>query len=55
MKTTVKAAPKRAARRDLFAELSEGVAALAETRHGTRTLRTHALAYKPAPKVPPKN
>jgi len=50
MKTIVKAAPKR----DLFVELSEGVAALAEARHGKRTLRTHALEYKPAPKVTPK-
>jgi len=54
MKTTVKAAPKRAAPRDLFAELSEGVAALAEARHGKRTLRTHALKYKPAPRVTPR-
>lgn len=50
MKTIVKAAPKR----DLFVELSEGVAALVEARHGKRTLRTHALEYKPAPKVTPK-
>ena len=50
MKTIVKAAPKR----DLFVELSEGVTALAEARHGKRTLRTHALEYKPAPKVTPK-
>ena len=54
MKTIVKATPKRAARRDLFGELSEGVAALAEARQGKRTLRTHALEYKPAPKVTPK-
>jgi putative transcriptional regulator len=50
MKTIVKAGPKR----DLFVELSEGVTALAEARHGKRTLRTHALEYKPAPKVTPK-
>ena len=36
MKTTVKAKTTRAAKRDLFAELSEGVAALAETRQGKR-------------------
>jgi putative transcriptional regulator len=54
MKTIVKPTPKRAVRRDLFAELSEGVAALAEARQGKRTLRTHALEYKPAPKVTPK-
>jgi putative transcriptional regulator len=50
MKTIVKATPGR----DLFVELSEGVTALAEARHGKRTLRTHALEYKPAPKVTPK-
>jgi putative transcriptional regulator len=50
---TVKATSKRAARRDLFAELSEGVVALAEARHGKRTLRTSAIEYKPAPEVTP--
>jgi len=54
MKTIVKAVQKRAARRDLFGELSEGVAALAEARQGKRTLRTHALEYKAAPKVTPR-
>ncbi len=49
MKASVKA--KRAPRRDLFAELSEGVTALAEARQGKRTLRTHALEFKPAPEV----
>jgi Predicted transcriptional regulator len=53
MKTIVKATP-RTARRDLFGELSEGIAALAEARHGKRTLRTHAIEYKPAPKVTPR-
>jgi hypothetical protein len=55
MKTTIKAAPKRAARRDLFVELNEGVAALVQAGHGQRILRTHALEYNPAPKVTPKN
>ncbi|MBI3374592.1 MAG: transcriptional regulator [Betaproteobacteria bacterium] len=54
MKTIVNATPKRAGRRDLFNELSEGVAALAEARKGKRTLRTHAAEYKPAPEVTPK-
>jgi len=54
MKATVKARAKHAARRDLFDELSEGLVALAETRQGKRTLRTHAIAYKPAPKITPK-
>ncbi len=40
---------KRAAKRDLFAELSEGMEALAEARHGKRTLRTHAVKYEPSP------
>jgi putative transcriptional regulator len=55
MRRIVKATPKRAARRDLFGELSEGVAALAGARQGKRTLRTHALEHKPAPKVTPKS
>ncbi len=54
MKTTVKTKAAHTAKRDLFAELSEGVAALAEARQGKRTLRTHAVEYKPAPKVTPK-
>jgi len=45
---------KKSARRDLFAELNEGVTALSEARQGKRTLRTHAIEYKPAPKVTPK-
>jgi putative transcriptional regulator len=52
MKRSVKA--KRGATRNLFAELSEGMDALAETRQGKRTLRTHAVKYKPAPKVTPQ-
>lgn len=54
MKTTTKAKTTRAASRDLFAELSEGMTALAEARQGKRTLRTHAVEYRPAPKVTPK-
>ena len=52
MKTITKAKPNP--KRDLFAELSEGMAAPAEARQGKRTLRTHAVEYKPAPKVTPK-
>jgi putative transcriptional regulator len=52
MKRSVKA--KRGAARDLFAELSEGMEAFAEARQGKRTLRTHAVEYKPAPTVTPK-
>ena len=53
MKPKTKA--RRAAhKRDLFAELSEGMTALAEARHGKRTLRTHAVEFKEAPEVTPK-
>lgn len=54
MKSMVKSKSKTATRRNLFGELSEGVAALEEARQGKRTLRTHALEYKPAPRVTPK-
>lgn len=42
---------KRELKRDLFAELSQGMTALAEARQGKRTLRTHAVAFKPAPQI----
>ena len=45
---------KRAPKRDLFAELSEGMKALAQSRDGKRTLRTHTVEIKPAPEVSPK-
>ncbi len=54
MKTPVRARKKTAAERSLFAELKEGLSALAQSRQGKRTLRTHALEYKPAPRVTPK-
>jgi len=54
MKRSVKATAKRTATRDLFAELSEGMEALADARQGKRTLRTHAVEYKPAPRVTPQ-
>jgi putative transcriptional regulator len=53
MKTT-RPTKTRAPRRDLFAELMEGVEALAEERQGTRTLRTHAVALNPPPAMAPK-
>ena len=52
MKVSVKV--KRAPKRDLFAELSEGMTSLAETRQGKRTLRTHAAEFKPAPELTPR-
>ncbi len=42
---------KRAPKRDLFAELSEGMTVLAEARQGKRTLRTHTIEFKPAPVI----
>ena len=45
---------KHAKKRDLFAEIREGFDALAESRGGKRTLRSHESAYKPAPIVTPK-
>lgn len=38
-------------KRDLFDDLSEGLDALAEGRAGKRTLRTHVVKAKPAPKI----
>ena len=52
MKTATKEI--RSKKRDLFAELSEGMTALAEARHGKRTLRTHTAEFKPAPDVTPR-
>jgi len=40
-----------AKKRDLFADLTEGFDALADRRAGKRTLRTHAVEIKPAPKI----
>jgi putative transcriptional regulator len=41
-------------KRDLFDELMEGFDALAEQRTGKRTLRTHTVKLKPAPKISPR-
>ena len=54
MRKIVKHQDKRTAKRNVFAELTEGMAALAESREGKRTLRTHAVEFKPAPRVTPK-
>ena len=40
-------------RRDLFGELMEGVSALKASRRGKRTLRTHAVEFRPAPVLSP--
>ena len=55
MKRAVKAKAKSGAKRDLFAELSEDMEALADARQEKRTLRTHAVEYKPAPNVTPQD
>jgi putative transcriptional regulator len=54
MKRSVKPTRKRRAKRDLFAELKVGLDALAESRQGKRTLRTHSVEFKPAPTLTPK-
>ena len=54
MKRAVKPTSKRRPRRDLFAELKEGMDALADARGGKRTLRTHSIEFKPAPSLTPK-
>jgi len=38
-------------KRNLFAEIAEGVDALADERVGKRTLRTYEIESKPVPKV----
>lgn len=45
---------KRKGKRNVFAELSEGMAALADSRQGKRTLRTHAMEFKAPPTVTAK-
>ena len=45
---------KRSPKRDLFAELREGIDALADERQGKRTLRTHSVEFKPAPTITPQ-
>jgi len=53
MKQSVKATRKRRAKRELFAELIEGMDALADARQGKRTLRTHPVDFRPAPTLKP--
>ena len=42
-----------AKKRNLFAEIREGMTALSDARQGKRTLRTHAVEFKPAPDITP--
>jgi putative transcriptional regulator len=54
MKKAIKTKPKLSSVRDLFAELNEGTEALSDARQGKRTLRTHALEFRPAPNITPQ-
>ena len=54
MKSKTKIKRTRGTKRNLFMELREGMASLADARQGKRTLRTHAIEFKPAPEVSPK-
>ena len=54
MKKPAKRTQKSRIERDLFAELREGMDALAAARHGKRTLRTHTVEFKPAPTITPQ-
>jgi len=54
MKRTAKSKKQSDVKRNLFAELTEGFDALAASRKGKRTLRTHAIEYRPAPKISPE-
>ena len=51
MKREAKRRVGRKRERDLFAELREGVEALAGERSGRGTLRGHAVEFRPAPRL----
>ncbi len=53
-RTKFKPTRKDRGKRDLFAELTEGMDALADVRSGKRTLRTHSVEFKPAPSLTPR-
>lgn len=53
MKTIGKIKRARVTKRNLFRELREGMTALTAARQGKRTLRTHTVEYKRAPKITP--
>lgn len=46
MERTAKLTKKHNAKRNLFAELREGMNALSDARLGKRRLRTHSVEYK---------
>ena len=45
---------KHAPKRELVKELGEGMTALTDARLGKRTLRTHAVEFRPAPVITAK-
>ncbi len=51
MKDSLKAKVISDTARDLFAEVSEGIEALAVARQGKRKLRTHSVERKSAPSL----
>ena len=51
MKSKLRGKPPSRAKRDLFAELREGVTALGEARQGKRTLRSHTVEFRRAPEM----
>lgn len=46
---------KPTGKRNLFAEISEGLEALSDVRKGKRTLRTEVVEYRPAPELAPED
>jgi len=54
LKRSIKSIRKRNTKRDLFAELSEAMDALADARHGKRTLRAHSMELEPRAPLAPK-
>ena len=54
MKKSTKKASWRRPKRDLFGDLMEGFAALADARQGKRTLRTHSVELRPVVDVSPR-
>jgi putative transcriptional regulator len=54
MKASARRKPAATRKRSLFAEISEGMTALAEARQGKRTLKTHTVVARPAPTMTPR-
>ena len=54
VKSTKRAKAVRRKSRDVFGEIMEGMGALAASREGKATLRTHPVEYKEAPTLSPE-